>query len=214
LQNAVYALAAIPARYLVERDQWSEAARLPDAARRKFPWTEAITNYARGLGAARAGNPAGAANDIARLEQIRDSLKAKNAYWSTEVEVQRAALVAWVSYGNGDRDQALSQMRAAADLEDTSEKNVVTPGRILPARELLGDMLLDSNRPAEALAEYEASLKHDPKRYRSFAGAARAAVASHNAAEAQTYYAAMVAMSDPKSSRESLTEARTYLAAK
>ena len=214
LQNAVFALAAIPARYMVERDQWSEAATLADPAQSKFPWTEAMIYYSRGLGAARAGNPAGAANDIARLEQIRDSLKAKDAYWATEVEVQHATVVAWVSYANGDREQALGQMRAAADLEDSSEKNVVTPGRILPARELLGDMLLDSNHPADALTEYEASLKPDPKRYRSFVGAARAAVASHNASEAHTYYAALVAMSDPKSSREGLTEAQAYLAGK
>jgi hypothetical protein len=214
VQNAIFTRAAIPARYALERNQWSDAARLPDPAQSKFPWTEAMIYYARGLGSARAGNPADAAENVTHLEQIRDSLKTENTYWSTEVEVQRATVAAWISYAGGSRDQALSQMRSAADLEDSSEKNVVTPGRILPARELLADMLLDANYTVEALTEYENSLKRDPKRFRSFAGAARAAVASNKASEAQTYYASIVGMVDSKSSRDALAEASAFLAAK
>jgi hypothetical protein len=144
------------------------------------------------LSAVRAGNPAGVANDIARLEQIRARSRRKTPTWSTEVEVQRATVVAWVDYANGDRDRAPGQLRTAADLEDRSEKNVVSPGRILPAHELLGDILLGSKYPGDALTEYKASLKHDPKRYRSLAGAARAAMASHNVSEAHVWTAAWV----------------------
>ena len=214
LLNAIYALAAIPARYAVERNQWTEAAALADPAQSQFPWTEALVYYARALGAARSGNPAGAAKDIARLEQIRDALKSKSDYWATEVEVQRLTAAAWVAYADGGRDEAFSLMRSAADLESGSEKNAVSPGRILPARELLGDMLRESGHSLDALKAYEASLANDPQRFRSFYGAARAAVALHDPDKARTYYADLVALADPASPRAELTEARAYLASK
>ena len=149
---ALYARAAIPARYAVERGQWSEAAALADPADSKFPYTEAMTLFARAIGAARSGDPAAAKKDVARLANIVAALKAaKNDYWATEVEVQRLGAAAWIAFAEGKRDEALGLMRSAADTEDASEKSAVSPGRILPAHELLGDMLLESGRPTMRL---------------------------------------------------------------
>jgi tetratricopeptide (TPR) repeat protein len=213
--TSLYARAAIPARYAVERGQWAAAAALPDPAESKVPYTEAITLFARGIGAARSGSPEAAEKDAARLAAIVAALKAaKNDYWATEVEVQRLGVAAWVALAHGKGDEALAQMRASADMEDASEKAAVSPGRILPARELLGDMLLQSGHPADALAAYEAALVNDPRRLRSFEGAAGAALAAGNPEKARDYYARMVAMADAASARPELIKARTYLAAK
>ena len=212
---AMYARAAIPARYAVERDQWSEAAALADPADSKFPYTEAMTLFARAVGAARSGHPEAAEKDVARLAAIAAALKAaKNDYWATEVEAQRLGGAAWIAFVTGKRDEALGLMRTAADMEDASEKSGVSPGRILPARELLGDMLLESGNPDDALAAYEASLVNDPKRLRSFYGAARAAAAAGNPYKARYYFARVVEMADADSTRPELIEAHQYLAGK
>jgi tetratricopeptide (TPR) repeat protein len=170
--------------------------------------------FGRALGAARSGNPAAAEKDVERLAQIGDGLKAaKNDYWATEVEVQRQSAEAWIAFAKGDRDGALTKMRAAADVEDKSEKHPVSPGRLIPARELLADMLLESGRPADALAEYEASQIRDPKRYRGFAGAAKAAADAGNKDKARFYYTKLVETAGYGDPRPELTTARTYLAA-
>jgi tetratricopeptide (TPR) repeat protein len=211
----LYAVAAIPARYAVERDQWAAAAALPDPPDSKFPYTEAITLFARGVGAARSGKPEAAEKDLTRLAAIVAALKtAKNDYWATEVEVQHLGVAAWIAFAQDKRYEALALMRASADMEDASEKSAVSPGRILPARELLGDMLLESGRLTEAIAAYEASLVNDPKRLRSLDGAARAALAAGNADKARDYYARVVAMADEASMRPELINARAYLATK
>jgi tetratricopeptide (TPR) repeat protein len=212
---SLYARAAIPARYLVERDQWAAAAALPQPAGSKFPYTEAMTLFARGIGAARSGNPDAAEKDATRLAAIVAGLKtAKSEYWATEVEVQRLGVAAWVALARGKHDEALALMRASADDEDASEKSAISPGRILPARELLGDMLLVSGQSAEALVAYEASLVNDPKRLRSLDGAARAALAAGNADKARDYYSRMVEMADPGSDRPELVAARAFVASK
>src|SRR6185369_836770 len=114
----------------------------------KFPFTAAMTHFARALGAARSGDPAAAQKDVSLIAQLRDELKtAKNEYWANEVEVMRLASLAWVSLVQKRADEALGLMRQAANMEDKSEKNIVTPGRLLPARELLGDMLMELKRP-------------------------------------------------------------------
>jgi Tfp pilus assembly protein PilF len=213
--GSLYARAAIPARYAVERDQWAAAAALPDPTENKFPFTEALTLFARGIGAARSGSLDAAEKDAAGLAAIVSALKAaKNEYWATEVEVQRLGVAAWIAFARGKSDEALAQMRASADMEDSSEKAAVSPGRILPARELLGDMLLESGHPADALAAYEAALTNDPKRLRSFDGAARAALAAGDPDKAHDYYGRMVAMADGSSTRAELIKARSYLASK
>jgi hypothetical protein len=212
---SAYARAAIPARYAVERNQWSEAATLADRPASKFPYTEAMTLFARAVGVARSGNLAGAEKDVARLAAIVAALKAaNNDYWANEVEAQSLGAAAWIAFASGNRDEALGLMRSAADVEDASEKSAVSPGRILPARELLGDMLLESDRSEDALAAYEASLVNDPKRLRSFYGAARAAVAAGNRDKARYYFNRMVDMANADSTRPELIEARRYLAVK
>ncbi len=212
---AMYARAAIPARYAVERNQWSEAAALADPADSKFPYTEAMTLFARAVGAARSGRPEAAEKDVARLAAIAAALKAaKNDYWATEVEAQRLGGAAWIAFVTSKHNEALGLMGAAADMEDASEKSGVSPGRILPARELLGDMLLESGNADDALAAYETSLVNDPKRLRSFYGAARAAAAAGNPYKARYYFARVVEMADTDSMRPELIESRDYLAGK
>src|SRR5205823_4410165 len=178
--TAYYALAAMPARHVVERGAWRDAAKLAPSPS-NFPFTEAMTHFARALGAARSGDPAAAQEDLEKIVALRDRLKAaKIDYWANEVEVMRLASLAWVALAQKGSDEALALMRQAADLEDRSEKNIVTPGRLLPARELLGDMLMELKRPAEAFKEYEASQQREPNRYRGLYGAGQAAAQSGN----------------------------------
>ena len=212
---SVYARAAIPARQAIERGAWQEAAKLDDPDKSNFPFTEAMRYFGRALGAARSGNPAAAEKDLEQLRQIGETLKAaKNDYWATEVEVQRLGIEAWIAFANGHRDQALATMRAAADIEDKSEKHPVSPGRLIPARELLADMLLDSGRPAEALVEYEASQIRDPKRFRGYWGAGQAAAQAGNKDKARFYFTHLVELAGPGDPRPETAKAREYLAAK
>ncbi|HLI11209.1 MAG TPA: hypothetical protein VKY65_06375 [Alphaproteobacteria bacterium] len=212
-RTADYARAAIPARYVVERGMWQEAARLADPDNSKFPYTGAIRYFARALGAARSGDPVAAEQDLRRLREVVATLKAaKDSYWAAEVEVQRLGAEAWIAYAKGNGEEALIVMRRAADEEDRSEKSAVSPGRLVPARELLGDMLLESGRFAEALPEYEASLSRDPRRFRSFWGAAQAAARAGDDGKARHYYAALVEMSGSGGPRPELAAARRYLA--
>jgi hypothetical protein len=214
IQGGAYARSAVPARYAIERGQWVEAARLDDPETSKFPFADAIRYFARALGAARSGSPAAAEKDLEQLRQIAEGLKAaKNDYWATEVEVQRQSAEAWIAFAKGDGDRGLLLMRGAADLEDNSEKAAVSPGRLIPARELLGDMLLGSGHPVEALIEYETSQIRDPKRFRGFLGAAQAAAASGNKDKARYHYTRLIEMAGSGDPRPELASARAYLAA-
>jgi len=213
--TAPYAIAAMPARYAVERNAWAEAMKLEPQAT-KYAFTDAITYFARGLGAARSGNVAAAEKDAEQLAALHKSLQeAKNAYWATEVEIQRLALAGWIAFAQKKNDEALRLMRAAADLEDKNEKHIVTPGRVVPARELLGDMLLEAGQPAAALREYEASQVREPNRFRGLAGAARAAEAAGETAKAKKYYAELVALAGTADApRPDVARAKLYLAAR
>jgi hypothetical protein len=191
-----YALAAIPARYALEREAWAEAAALTPR-QSPFPWTDAVTYFARALGAARLGRPADARADVARLEAIAASLKtAGDIYWAGQVDIQRRAAAAWVALADGKTDDALALMQDAATMEDATEKAAITPGPIKPARELLGDMLMALKRPAEAQAAYEATLKKEPRRFRATVGAARAAVAAGQATAAAAHYASLLEIAE------------------
>jgi hypothetical protein len=171
----VFALAAIPARYALERDAWSEAAAL-HAATTAFPWSDAMTHFARALGASHTRDFDGAKASIDSLATIRDRLKSRDEpYWSEQVAIQQLSAQAWLDLAQGDTDSALSRMRQSVAREDATEKNAVTPGPLAPARELYGDMLMQLQKPAAALAEYRTTLVKEPNRYRATAGAMRAA---------------------------------------
>ena len=183
-----FAIAAIPARYALERGAWVEAARL-ELHPSPTPFADAVTWFARGLGASRTGDTTAADSAIAALLALRDRLAQKGeSYWVEQVEIQRRSVLAWRSFAAGRKD-ALAEMRQAADREDATEKNAITPGPIAPARELLGEMLLAARRPAEALAEFESALRHEPNRYRTLNGAAGAAKAAGNQNAARKYSA-------------------------
>jgi len=209
----VYAAAAMPARYALERGDWHAAMQLTEA-KGGTPYTEAMTWFARSIGAARAGDPAAAEQNAAELAPRRQKLiDAGNTYWATEVQIQQRAAAAWIAFARKDNAAALTLMREAADLEDRNEKHIVTPGRVLPARELLADMLLDAGQPAAALTEYEASQLREPNRFRGFLGAARAAETAGDPAKAKLYYGKLLDLAkSADTQRPELATARAYVA--
>jgi tetratricopeptide (TPR) repeat protein len=211
-RTAPYAIAAMPARSALERGAWKEAMQLQAQSTRHL-YPDALTHFARALGAARSGDIAAAQRDATELERVHKALGAAgNNYWATEVEVQRLTVAAWIAQARGDGQEALKSMRAAADLEDRNEKDIVTPGRILPARELLGDLLMELGQPALALTEYEATQLREPNRFRSFHGAARAAAAAGDGAKAALYYGKLLELAKTADgTRPELVAARTYL---
>jgi hypothetical protein len=184
----VFALAAIPARYALERGAWTEAVTL-EPQPSKFPYTEALTYFARAIGAAHIGDSATIRSSTEALQKIHDQLTlAKEDYWAQQTEIQRRAASAWLAFAERREADALAEMRAAATLEDGTEKNAVTPGPLAPARELLGEMLLEFKQPAQARKEFEATLKKEPNRFRAVYGAARAAALMGDGAAARRYY--------------------------
>lgn len=208
---AYFARAAIPARYCLERRAWADAARL-EPHLSPFPYADAITYFARGLGAAHLKDRATARSAIDSLEQIKDKLnKMKEGYWANQVEIQRQEVSAWLAFAEGDRQGALAAMRAAAELEDGTEKNAVTPGPLAPARELLGELLLELKRPSEALKEFEATLTKEPNRFRSLYGAAEAAKLVGDRQTAQTYFRQLLKVAEraDKPGRQEVAEARS-----
>ena len=208
-----FAQAASPARYMVERGDWKGAANL-EVRPSKFPQTMAITYFARALGAARSGDPAAARADLAKLSDIRDSLReAKSDYWATQADVEAQVANAWVLYADGKYDDALKAMSAAADAEDKTEKSPVTPGSLAPARELYGFMLLDRGMAKEALAAFEATQAKEPNRFNGYAGAAKAAQALGDSAKAKANYEKLLALaSGSDSDRPTLAAARSFVA--
>jgi hypothetical protein len=215
---AAYALAAIPARYAVERRQWREAASvsLPPLAFawEKFPWTPAMVTFARALGSARIGELDAAEGEIGKLAAARDALRAQqNKYWADQVDVQRQAAAAMLLHAQGRDEEALAGLRAAAELEGSMDKHPVTPGGLVPMRELLGDLLLELDRPGLALGEYERSLEGDPNRFRSLYGAAKAAERSDDPQKAKGYYTQLAALGgNADTERPELAEARAFIA--
>ncbi|MCU1220948.1 MAG: hypothetical protein JWN42_2145 [Candidatus Angelobacter sp.] len=205
---AYFARAAIPARYCLERRAWADAAKLEPRPSPFLP-ADAITYFARGLGAAHVKDGATARSAIGSLEQIRDKLKMKEGYWANQVEIQRQEVAAWLAFAEGDPQGALTGMRAAAELEAGTEKNAITPGPLTPARELLGDLLLELKRPAEALKEFEATLMKEPNRFRSLYGAAEAAKLAGDRQTAQKYFRQLLKVAEraDKPGRQELAEA-------
>jgi hypothetical protein len=211
-----FALAAIPARYALERQDWQQAEQLA-LRETPFPYTDAMTWFARGLGAARLGH-ATAANEAAKeLKQIQEYLlKANEAYWARQVEIQQLAVLAWADLAAGKGQEALVQMKSAAALEDGTEKSAVTPGPLAPARELLAEMLLQMNDSKQALEQFEATLKKEPRRFRSLYGAAQTAKLSGSRDASQRYFRELleVCARADKPTRPELKEAELAISQK
>lgn len=217
---AGYALAAIPVRWTLERRDWKAAAELElpraDLPWERFSYAPALTYFAQALGGARSGRLDRSRAALVELEKIHAKfVKAPvpGPYdWASEIESMRLAAAAWVAYAEGKKDEALKLARSAAELDEKVGKHPVTPGAVLPARELLGEMLLESGRAADALVEYEASLREAPGRFNSLYGGARAAELAKKPDRARELYGKLVGQCVAGSSRSELAEARRFLA--
>ncbi len=217
--GSAYPLAAVPARYAVERQEWRAAAnleaRVPSTfAWDRFPQFEAITHFARALGAARSGDPQAGRNALDTLAALGAKLPATGpgAYWAQQVAIQSKAALAWVLYAEGKQAAAIATMREAAAMEAATEKHPVTPGEVLPASELLGDMLMVVGQPAKALAAYRTALERSPGRFNSLYGAGRAAEESGDRVTATTYYRQLLEITaGADSDRPALRHAKAFV---
>jgi tetratricopeptide (TPR) repeat protein len=207
------AFAAIPVRYAFERAAWAEAAALA-IPKTPFAQAEAITWFGHAIGAARSGDPTNAKDAVAQLRRLKDSLaKANDAYWADQVGIQEQATEAWIALAEGRNAEAIAGMRHAADREDHSGKHVAMENRLSPMRELLGELLLEADESAKALREFEMSLRNNPNRYRSFAGAAKAAERAGDREQAKSYYQKLVSLEGTADTvRPDLVAAKQYLA--
>jgi tetratricopeptide (TPR) repeat protein len=184
-------LASIPARYDLELGKWQDAAHLRPTAG-GVPWAQAITWMAVGLGAARSNDLARATEAERNLAALRDAAKSKSPYWSNQIEVQRREVAAWIAQASGKPDDSLVGMRSAAELEESMDKDAVTPGAVVPARELLAQLLQAQGRPQDSFVEYEAVLKIAPNRFNALWGAASTAESAGNTSAASTYFKKLI----------------------
>jgi len=212
VRTGPYAVAASQARYMIERSDWNGAAAL-QIQPSQFAYADAVTHFARALGAARSGNLDGARSDLAKLAELREKLKqANDAYWSEQVDIQWQVATAWLLNGENKQADALRAMSAAADAEDRTEKSIVTPGPLAPARELYGAMLLERGMAKEALAAFEATLDKEPNRLGATIGAAKAAQKTGDAARARQYFAKVIALADGAGEgRAEVADARAFM---
>ncbi|HEX8284935.1 MAG TPA: hypothetical protein VF588_16355 [Pyrinomonadaceae bacterium] len=220
--KVAYAATAITARYALERRRWDEAAKLSlqqgvlgDFPWENFRWAAAHIHFARAVGAARTGDAASARQEVEKLTAAGLALaEVKGGYdWAKQVEIARRAASAWLAYAEGDREESLRLMRAAAELDDSTEKHPVTPGALLPAREQLGELLLELKQPAAALREFESSLRNTPNRFNGLYGAARAAALAGDRRRAETFYRQLLAVCDhADTARPEIEEAKAFLA--
>jgi hypothetical protein len=209
-QVGYYADASIPARYALERGAWQEAARL-QARSTAFPFIDAITHFARAVGAARSGDPAAATRDAESLATLHAALAGKkDAYWAQQVEIQHTSALGWIAFAEGRHGEAEQLLRRAADMEDSTDKAAISPGPLAPAREMLGELLLELKRPGDALGELEAVMAKEPNRFRTLDHAARAAAAAGDRAKAERYARQLVEMCSEgdRPGRPALAEAR------
>jgi hypothetical protein len=204
-------LAAVPARFALERQAWKEAAVLEPRGS-QFPQAEAITHFARAMGSARSGDLAAADREVGKLKELRTALEnANQSYWAEQVEIQMLAASAWIAHAKGQKEEALKFMRAAADLEDNSEKHIAMENRLYPMRELLGDLLMEQEQAAQALNEYETSFQSTPNRLRGLYGAAKAAQAAGQPEKAATYFRKLAELTkDADADRIEIREARAF----
>lgn len=214
--KVAYSLASIPSRYILENKLWTEASLLPlhqaNFSWEKFPWQRSIVHFTRLLGYVQVGDKRSAKNELKELNRSYDSLTAqKDDYKANQVLIQVKAGDAWIQYLLGNIDEGLALMKLAADMEDKTEKHPVTPGEVIPARELLGDLLLQLDMPGEALVAYEASVKKHPNRFNAIYGAGLAAQRSGNTEKAKGYFQQLVKISAPNSARPELNNIKLFL---
>lgn len=210
---AYYAHAAIPARYFLERQSWADAAKLEPLAS-PFPYANAITYFARGLGAAHAKDKPAVQEAISSLTHIRDKLaQMKEDYWADQIEIDLQELIAMLALVEGHETDALAGMRHAVDMEDKTEKAAVSPGPLKPAREMLGELLLQLNRPSEALSEFQTTLNKEPNRFLSLYGAAEAAKRAGDREKSNAYFQKLLAIASlaDQPGRPELAEARAAI---
>lgn len=215
---SAYAFAALPARYALERRDWEAAARLQPRVPSSFPWEKAhdpyvaITHFARALAISHLGQPDDATSDIEALRSLHASVEPDNAYWAKQIEIQEKSALAWQTYSRGEVESALEQMEQAATLEASTDKNGITPGEVLPAAELFGEMLLDAGRYKEALAAYRSALQRAPRRLNSLYGAGKAAIGADDEAAARGYFEEFLSISSGAGkSRRRIDEIREFM---
>jgi tetratricopeptide (TPR) repeat protein len=209
-QAAYFAMAAIPARFTLERSAWADAAALVPKPT-DYPFTEALTYLAKAIGAGHTGNREVIKASVDALADITERLRRQNEpYWAEQTEIQRHEAAAWLAWVDKRPEEALADLRRAAAMEDNTEKSAVTPGPLAPAREMLGELLLQVQQPAAALNEFEATLQRDPNRFRSLYGAAKAASLSGDRGKARVYFAQLIKICERADgpARSELTEAR------
>jgi hypothetical protein len=205
--------AAAFVRYAFDRSAWAEAAVLP-VPKTPYPQAEAISWFGRAIGAARSRDPAGAKVDLQRIQALGSKLaEAGDVYWTGQVKIEETAAAAWIALAEEQRSEAVRLMREAADLEDRTEKHIAMENRLSPMREMLGEMLLATDQPADALREFEASLKVAPNRYRSIAGAAKAAETLDRQAARLWYERLLQLTADADTERPEMVAARAFLSA-
>jgi hypothetical protein len=215
--KVAYAYAAIPARYVLENKSWKDAANLslhhPSFSWKNFPWQLGIHHFARLMGDVNTGQLDDARKELSIIDSLHTVLvEKKNGYEANQVQIQINSAKAWILFKEGKKEEALRLMTTAAEMEDKTEKHSVTPGEVMPAREMLGDMLLQMNHPARALAAYEADLKNRPGRFNALYGAARAAEGAKEMTKAKMYYKQLVASTATgKSDRPELKEAKAKI---
>jgi hypothetical protein len=212
--TTAYSLAAIPGRLALEYQNWKEAANLSlnthtDFSWEKFPQYEALVYFAKGIGAGRSGDVEIAQQSLQKLDELQKTFKdtVTYKYWVNQIEIQKRAVEAWLLYAKNEKEKSLEVMRAAAELEDATEKNPVTPGSLLPVREMFGDMLMELNRPKDALQQYELCLKNSPNRFNSLYGAGKSAELIGDKKKAEFYFDAIKKISkNPDIKRERLND--------
>ena len=216
--KTAFHLASTQARYALERRAWSEAAQIVPRQPTvvdwdRFPWPEAIAQFAHGLGAAHLGETAKAKAAGTRLEALEAATrKSGEDLFARNIRVLHLELAAWIAHAEGQRESSVALMRQAAELETSTPKHAVTPGPTVPAYESMGDLLMEQKQPADALTSYRRALELYPQRFNALLGAARAASALEDSSQARTYYAALLEVAQGGTRQPALEEARSYLA--
>jgi len=216
MPQVAYALAAIHGRFALEYQNWDEAANITfthtDFPWNKFPQYEALVYYAKGIGAGRSKNIKIAEQSLKKLEALQNTFPdaESNKYWINQIEIQKKVVEAWKLYAQNKIKKSIEMMIAAADLEDATSKNPVTPGALLPAREMLGDLFLESNRPKDALVQYELSLKNNPNRFNTLYGAGKSAELIGNNEKAIFYFKELIKLNN-NSNRAQIIHAKNFV---